>query len=148
MLASQLRFFRGSGPVLLEKLYIFVIFQGGGSGPPVPHPPLWIRTCYFMIYWYLQRATKTQTSLRNCAFSIQHWWLRCVKHHHFYVELFNCVSRDSNHNLEEKALLYISLPSKFTQLFNVVVCMAFFKRNNIYCFLRMFNFDDQAAYDQ
>ena len=30
-LASQLRFFRGSGPAC-----IFVIFQGGGSGPPVP----------------------------------------------------------------------------------------------------------------
>ena len=26
-----------------KKNYIFVIFQGGGSGPPVP-PPLWIRS--------------------------------------------------------------------------------------------------------
>ena len=34
--------------------------------------------------WYfgtsIQHATKTQTSLRKCAFSIQHWWLRYVKH--------------------------------------------------------------------
>ena len=44
----------------------------------------------------------------------------------------------------KKALMYISSYSKFTQLFNAV---AFFKSNNIYCYLQMLNFDDQAAYD-
>ena len=32
MLASQLRFFRGSGPVLLENA-IFCDYSGGGGGP-------------------------------------------------------------------------------------------------------------------
>ena len=32
---------RGSGPVLLKKTYIFVIFEGG----PDPLSPLWIRLC-------------------------------------------------------------------------------------------------------
>ena len=46
-----------------------------------------------------------------------------VKHHRFYVEWINFVSQ-----LGKKALLYISLQvCKFTQLFNAVVCMAFFK---------------------
>ena len=62
MLASQLRFFSGSGHVLLENP-IFCNFSGGVRA--------WIRTCNFMIFWYLQRATKTQTSLRKCAFSRQ-----------------------------------------------------------------------------
>ena len=38
-----LRFFRGSGPVLLRNPYFFAIFQGGGMfGPPVPplDPPM------------------------------------------------------------------------------------------------------------
>ena len=35
---------RGSGPVLLKKPYIFVIFEGGGVWTPWPPPP-WIRTC-------------------------------------------------------------------------------------------------------
>ena len=98
MLASQLRFLRGSGPVLLENP-IFCDFSWGG---PDPLSPLWIRTCNFMIVWYLHRATKTQTSLRKCAFSIQHWWIRYVKHHRFYVEWINFVSHDSNHTLEKR----------------------------------------------
>ena len=58
------------------------------------------------IFWYLQHATKTQTSLRKCAFSIQHWWLRYVKHHRFCVEWINFVSFDSNHNLEKGPFVY------------------------------------------
>ena len=57
--------FSGSGHVLLENP-IFCDFSRGVW--------TWIRTCNFMIFWYLQRASKTQTSLRKCAFSIQHWW--------------------------------------------------------------------------
>ena len=59
-----------------------------------------------MIFEYLQRATKTQTSLRKSAFLIQHWWLRYVKHHRFYVEWINFVSHDSNHNLEKGPFVY------------------------------------------
>ena len=50
MLASQMRFFRGSGPVLLENPLFFVIVQGGGG--PDPLSPLWVRTCNFMMFWY------------------------------------------------------------------------------------------------
>ena len=39
----------------------------------------------------------------------------------------NFVSHDSNHNLEKGPFVYKYLLSKFTQLFNAVVCMAFFK---------------------
>ena len=56
--------FQGIRTCIARKHYIFVIFQGGVR--------TWIRTCNFTIFWYLQRATKTQTSLRKCAFSIQH----------------------------------------------------------------------------
>ena len=56
------------------------------------------------------------------------------------------------HNLEKGPFVYnfvyANLLSKFTQFCGSVVCMAFFKSNNIYCYLQMFNFDDQAAYDQ
>ena len=50
-----------------------------------------------IISWYLV----WYKSLRKCAFSIQNWWLRYVKHHRFYVEWINFVSFDSNHNLEK-----------------------------------------------
>ena len=57
------------------------------------------------------------------------------------------MSQDSNHSLEKGPFAYkfvkASLLSKFTQLFNAVVCMAFFKVTT-----HMFNFDNQAAYDQ
>ena len=33
-------FISKSGPVLLENLYVFVIFQGGGTGPLSPLDPL------------------------------------------------------------------------------------------------------------
>ena len=63
--------------------------------------------------------------------------------------MINFVSHDSNHNLEKGPFVYkfvlANLLSKFTQLFNAVVChvcMAFFKEIS-----SMFNFDDQAAYD-
>ena len=114
MLASQLRFFRGSGPVLLESPIFLWFFRGGGVRT-------WIRTCNFMIFWYLQREAKTQTSMRKCAFSIQHWWLRYVKHHRFYVEWINFASHDWNHHLK-KALLYISL-YKQTYLANLLCCL-------------------------
>ena len=45
----------GSGPVLLRNPIFFVIYQGGGSGPPAP---LWIRACknkyilYLNMLWY------------------------------------------------------------------------------------------------
>ena len=78
----------------------------------------------------IKHATKTQTSLRKCAFSIQHWpsMLRYVKH----LTVINFVSHDSNHNLEKGPFVYKfvykqTLLSKFTQLFNAVVCMAFLK---------------------
>ena len=108
----------------------------------------WIRACMQCVWtgsieiklstdimsWYfgtlIQHATKTQTSLCKCAFSIQHWWLRYVKHHRFYVEWINFVSHDSNHNLERPFCIQVwkaNLPSKFTQLFNTMVCMAFLK---------------------
>ena len=50
---------------IARKPYILWFFRGVRT---------WIRTCNFMIFWYLQRESKTQTSLRKCAFSIQHWW--------------------------------------------------------------------------
>ena len=42
-------FFRGSGPVLIEKKpYIIVIFQRGSGRPvPPPPPPLWICACWY-----------------------------------------------------------------------------------------------------
>ena len=114
--------FRGSGPALLENPIFLWFFRGVRT---------WIRTCNFTIFWYLQCATKTQTSLRKCAFSIQHWWLRNVKLHRFYVEWINFVSNNSNHNLEKRPfciqVCISKLLSKFTQLFNAVVCMFFFK---------------------
>ena len=74
-----------------------------------------------------------------------------VKHHRFCVEWINFVSHDRNHHLEKSPFVYkfvkANLLSKFTQLFNAVVCMVFLS-NNIYCFLQMLNFDDQAAYEQ
>ena len=39
-----LRFFRGSGPVMLRKPF-FVIFHGGGGGVQTPCPPIWTRIC-------------------------------------------------------------------------------------------------------
>ena len=33
---------------IAKKLYIFVIFQGGGGSDPLP-PPLWIRACGTMM---------------------------------------------------------------------------------------------------
>ena len=67
------------------------------------------------------------------------------KHHRFYVEW-------SRLKLQHGKMPFciISKLSKFTQLFNAVVYMAFLKSYNIYC-LQIFNFDgqedDQAAYD-
>ena len=62
--------------------------------------------------------------------------------------------------LWKKALLYISL-YKQTNLANLLSCLTLwfagfffvcfvfvlFLSSNIYCYLQMFNFDDQAAYD-
>ena len=56
--------FQGIRTCIARKPYIFVIFQCGGPDLD-PH-------INFTIFWYIQRATKTQTSLRKCAFSIQH----------------------------------------------------------------------------
>ena len=63
-----------------------------------------IMTCYFGTL--IQHATKNQTSLRKCAFSIKHWWLRYVKHHRFYVEWINFVPHDSTLNLEKGPFVY------------------------------------------
>ena len=65
------------------------------------------------------------------------------------------MSHASNRNLEKGPFVYKFVQanslSKFTQLFNAVVCMAFFffffLSSNINCFFQMFNFDDQAAHD-
>ena len=55
----------------------------------------------------------------------------------------------------KKALLYISLYKQTNLAYllsclsynNAVVYKAFFLSSNIDCYLQMFNFDDQAAYD-
>ena len=51
----------------------------------------------------------------------------------------------------KNALLYISLYEQ-TNLANLLSCLTlwfawFFLSSNIYCYLQMFNFDDQTAYD-
>ena len=56
------------------------------------------------------------------------------------------MSFDSNHNLEKGPFVYKFVSNSVTQIFNVVVCMAFYG-NNIYCYLQTFNFGDQAAYN-
>ena len=95
---------------------ILVAFRSSLTSPS--DKMFWIRACMQCVWtgsieiklstdiisW--QRVTKTQTSLRKSAFSIQHWWLWYVKHHHFYVEWINFVSHDWNHNLEKGPFVY------------------------------------------
>ena len=99
----------------------------------------WIRACMQCVWtgsieiklstdimsWYfgtsIQYATKTQTSLRKCAFSIQHWWLRYVKHLAAFMlnGLTLCLTTQTT--TWKKALLYISL-YKQTYLANLLSC--------------------------
>ena len=87
MLASQLRFFRGSGPVLLENPVFLWFFRGwGGSGPPVP-----LSGTAHVIPWYFSTYSVRQRLRRACA-SV-HSQYSIDKHHRFYVEWINFVSQ-------------------------------------------------------
>ena len=71
---GSLVFFLGIRPSIAIKLY-FVIFQGGGSGSPVP--PLWIRPCVH---------TPPNSDLGHCFHVLQtglmcHVMFLCQGHH-------------------------------------------------------------------
>ena len=84
-----------------------------------------------MIFWYLQLA-QTRTSLRKCAFSVQHCWRRMSSITTFMLNgLILCLT--TQNTTWKKALLYISmykqtnLANLLSCLLNAAVCMAFFK---------------------
>ena len=59
--------------------------------------------------------------------------------------IFSGISVVSHYTLWQNVLDPRMHAVRMNRLFNIVVCMAFYG-NNIYCYLQMFNFDDQAAH--
>ena len=119
MLAKQLRFFRGSGPVLLEKP-IFCDFSVWGSGPGSAH----VFSRYFGPYKVRQRLRRACASL-HFQYSIGGSGMSSIAAFMLNGSLILCLATQTT--TWKKGPFVISLCSKFTQLFNAEVCMAFLK---------------------
>ena len=110
--------FQGIRTCIARKPYIFVIFQG--SGPGSAH----VISRYFGTYNVRQRLRRACASV-HFQYSIDGSGMSSIT---AFVEWINFVSNNSNHNLEKRPFcIQVYLLSKFTQLFNAVVCMAFLK---------------------
>ena len=82
----------------------------------------WIRTCHFTIFWYLQRATKTQTACASVHFqySIDGSGMSSITAFMLNGSLILCLTTQTT--TWKKALLYISL-YKQTNLVNLLSCL-------------------------
>ena len=107
-----LRFFRGTGPVLLRKPFS-VIFQGV-SVPPVVPPPLWIRPCQSRNFQPCRYVSLVEPVL-NRVYRVLH------------KKTIWCLQRDSNQRpfyLKSSTLLLVD-STRIIQLFGLQVLYSY-----------------------
>ena len=146
---------------------IFVAFRSSLATPS--DKMFWIRACMQCVWtgsieiklstdiisWYFGTYNVRQRLRRACEsvhsqFSIDGSGMSSITA--FMLNgLILCLTTQTT--TRKRALMYISL-YKQTNLANLLSCLTlrfawlFLKSSNIYCYMQMFNFDDQAAYDQ
>ena len=110
--------FQGIRTCIARKPYIFVFFQGG-SGPGSAH----VISRYFGTYNVRQRLRRACASV-HFQYSIDGSGMSSITA--FVLnELILCLTTQTT-TWKKGPFVYKFVLSKFTQLFNAVVCMAFF----------------------
>ena len=106
---QSLRFYRGSGPILLRNPIFFLFFRGGGPDPLPPPPPLdphmklhcvlpsYVAgpcTCEVFIYWDLCHCHTifNLSGLSSCSWAqwgtVKSLWLfKCLRHAKCWIEI-------------------------------------------------------------